>query len=329
MNGHISPERLHDLVDGLVPSAERAPLEEHLRTCGSCKDRAARIAGVVESLGPEVRSLKKGDRVFVSHHVPCNTCHYCLTGHHTACDMLHGTNFDPGGFAEFIRVPAPNVERGTILLPEELTFEEGTFIEPLGCVLRGQRVSGLEPGRTVLVIGSGLSGLLHIKLAVARGAGMIAATDLNPFRLDLARRCGASRVFPASEFTPEALREFNEGRLADLVILCAGSLQAAEQAMASVDRGGTVLFFAVPHPDDRLVLPANEFWRNDITLKTSYAASLDDLVQTVELLRNRRVSVTDLITHRLSLAEAGLGFKLMAQAAESMKVIIEPQRKAG
>jgi L-iditol 2-dehydrogenase len=284
------------------------------------------IAGLVEEAGPKVSKLKPGDRVFVSHHVPCNTCPYCLAGHHTACQTLHTTNFDPGGFAEYIRVPALNVDRGTLLLPEEISFEEGTFIEPLACVLRGQRVAGLEPGQTILVIGSGLSGLLHIKLACSRGAGRVVATDISPYRLKMARSCGAHHLFQAEEFKADALRQVNEGRLADLVILCTGALQAAYQALASVDRGGTVLFFAVPHPDDKLVLPANEFWRNEITLKTSYAASLEDLSQTVEILRYKRLTVTDLITHRLPLAETGLGFRLVEKAAESMKIIITPQK---
>jgi len=283
------------------------------------------IAGVVAEAGGAVVRFRPGDRVFVSHHVPCNTCAYCLAGHQTACQTLHSTNFDPGGFAPYIRVPALNVDRGTLLLPEELSFEEGTFIEPLGCVLRGQRVAGLKSGQTVLVIGSGLSGLLHIKLAVASGAGRIVATDLSPYRLNMARSCGAGHVFPAGEFNVERLRQVNDGRLADLVVLCAGALPAAHQALASVDRGGTVLFFAVPHPDDKIILPANEFWRNEITLKTSYAANLDDLSQTVALLRHKRLTVVDLITHRLPLAKTGLGFKLTAKAGDSMKVIINPQ----
>jgi L-iditol 2-dehydrogenase len=110
-----------------------------------------------------------GDRVFVSHHVPCNTCQYCLNGFHTLCDTLRSTNFDPGGFAEYIRVPEINVDRGIFLLPEEISYEEGVFIEPLACVLRGQRLAKFKPGQSVFVIGSGISGLLHIALARASG----------------------------------------------------------------------------------------------------------------------------------------------------------------
>jgi len=284
------------------------------------------IAGEIVKTGKDVKRFNVGDRVTVTHHVPCNTCHYCLSGHHSACETLHTTNFEPGGFAEYIRVPAINVDRGAFILPDELTYEEGTFVEPLACVLRGQKIARIKPGQTILVLGSGISGILHIKLAVALGAARIIATDIHEFRTDFAKRSGADFAFNAREFTPEKLRAVNEGRLADRVILCAGALSAAKQALESVDRGGIVMFFAVPHPDDKLPLPINEFWRNEITLLTSYAAIMDDLQETIELLRARRVEVTDLITHRLPLAQTGEGFRLMEAAGESMKVIIEPQK---
>jgi L-iditol 2-dehydrogenase len=115
------------------------------------------VAGVITAVGDGVERYKEGDRICAAHHVPCNTCHYCLSGHHTVCDTLRQTNFDPGGFAEYIRLPHINVERGVFLLPENVSFEEGTFVEPLACVLRGQRLARLEPGQTVLVIGSGVA----------------------------------------------------------------------------------------------------------------------------------------------------------------------------
>ena len=98
------------------------------------------VTGEIAEVGEGVKDYKPGERVFVAHHVPCNTCRYCLTGNHTACQTLHTTNFYPGGFAEYIRVPQLNVDRGTFLLPKSVSFEEGTFIEPLACVLRGQRM---------------------------------------------------------------------------------------------------------------------------------------------------------------------------------------------
>lgn len=282
------------------------------------------ITGEIVAIGKDVKKYKKGDRIFVSHHVPCNTCRYCMSGHHTACETLHNTNYDPGGFAEFIRVPQLNVDRGVFLLPEEMSFEEGTFIEPLACVVRGQRLAHMKPGKSVLVLGSGISGLLHIQLAKALGAGRIIATDITEYRLKAAKKFGADATVHAKEDVPAEVRKVNEGRLADHVIVCTGSLQAAVQALQSVDRGGTVLFFAVPDVD--VPVPMSELWRNEITLMTSYGGSPKDIQKAIELIRSRKVNVKDMITHRLSLKDTAKGFKLVADAKESIKVIIEPQR---
>jgi L-iditol 2-dehydrogenase len=282
------------------------------------------IAGEIVKVGEGVERYKVGERVFVSHHIPCNTCRYCLNGQHTVCETLHTTNYDPGGFAEYLRVPRLNVDRGVFLLPDEVSFEEGAFIEPLACVVRGQRVAGLQPGQTVLVLGSGISGLLHIALARALGAGRIMATDVNEYRLNAAQRFGADVVLHAQEDVPARLRQANEGRLADLVVVCTGAFPAFLQALQSVDRGGTVLFFAPTEPGVDLPVPVNDFWRNGITLMPSYGNSPLDAVVALELIRARRVPVHEMITHRLSLAETGLGFQLVAEAGESIKVIIEP-----
>ena len=284
------------------------------------------IAGEIAEVGEGVGDLRVGDRVFVSHHVPCNACQYCLSGHHTACETLHKTNFDPGGFAEYVRVPRLNVDRGAYLLPDEVSFDEGTFIEPLACVLRGQRSAKIKPGNSVLVIGSGISGLLHIKLACALGAGHVIATDINQHRLKMALRFGANTTIDAGDDVVARLLEVNRGRLADCVIVCAGVMPAATLALQCVDRGGTVLFFAVPEPGIDIPVPINDMWRNEVTLMTSYGAAPSDLATALELIRTKRVSVEDMITHRLSLSETGLGFKLVAEAKDSLKVIIESQR---
>jgi L-iditol 2-dehydrogenase len=284
------------------------------------------ITGEIVEVGEGVERYQVGDRVFVSHHIPCNTCRYCLNGQHTVCETLHTTNYDPGGFAEYLRVPRLNVDRGVFLLPDEVSYEEGAFIEPLACVVRGQRVARLQPGQTVLVLGSGISGLLHIALACALGAGRIVATDINEYRLNAAQHFGADAVIHAQEDVPARLRQANEGRLADLVIVCTGAFSAFLQALQSVDRGGTVLFFAPTEPGVELPVPVNDFWRNGITLMPSYGNSPLDAVVAIELIRARRVPVGEMITHRLSLAETGLGFQLVAEAGESIKVIIEPYR---
>ena len=285
------------------------------------------ITGEIVEVGEGVERYKKGDRVFVSHHVPCNICEYCLSGSHTACETLHSTNYDPGGFAEYIRIPEINVDSGVYVLPDEMSYEEGTFIEPLACVVRGQRLAGLKPGQTVLVIGSGISGLIHINLARALGAGKVIATDINEYRLEAAKRFGADAVINAGDDVPVRLLELNNNRLADIVIVCAGALQASTAALMCVERGGKVLYFAVPEPDVMLPVPINDLWRNEVTLMTSYGASPLDLELAIKLMSGRRVELKNMITHKLTFDECGPGFQLVAGAGESIKVIFEPQRK--
>ena len=282
------------------------------------------ISGQIEEVGESVKKYKKGQRVFVSHHIPCNTCRYCLRGHHTVCETLHNTNYDPGGFSEFIRVPSLNVDRGVFVLPDEVSYEVGTFIEPVACVLRGQKLARLEPGLNVLIIGSGISGLIHLLTAKDLGAGRIIATDVNKWRLNVAKELGADAVINAKDYTPEILREVNAGLLADLVIICTGATSAFTQALRSVDKGGTILFFAPTLPGVELAVPVNDFWRNGITLMPSYGNSPLDADEAIALLASGRVAVEKLITHRLGLEEAAKGFKLVQEAAESIKVILKP-----
>jgi L-iditol 2-dehydrogenase len=284
------------------------------------------IAGEVVEAGQGVTQYKKGDRVSASHHVPCNTCRYCLKGHHTVCDTLRQTHFDPGGFAEYVRLPAINVDRGVYLLPDEVSFEEATFIEPLACVFRSLRMARFQPGRTVLIMGCGIAGLLHVQLAKALGASRIVATDIVESRLEAARKCGADVVLHAKEDVPSRVREVNDVWLADLVLVCTGAKSAQIQGMESVERGGTVLFFAPTDPGVTVPLSINDlFFRNDITLTTSYAGSPGDHVEALELIRLGRLRVKEMITHRFGLADIGQAFRLVAEARESLKVIIEPQ----
>jgi len=282
------------------------------------------IAAEVVQAGAGADSVKVGDRVFVSHHVPCGSCRYCLAGHETVCDTLRTTNFDPGGFAEFVRVPAINVKHGVFPLPREISDDEATFVEPLACVIRGQRLAGFRPGGTMLVLGSGVAGLLHIKLAKAAGAAKVIATDVVEFRKAAARKAGADVVVDGREDVPTRVKEANEGNLADLVITCTGAPKAIAQGLASVDQGGTVLFFAPIDPAAKVEIPFNDIWREEVTMTSSYGGSPQDIRESIALLREKRVGVNDLITHVLPLDQAAEGFRLVAQARESIKVVLRP-----
>jgi len=284
------------------------------------------IAGEVVEAGEGVKKFKVGDKVIATHHVPCNTCYFCLRENHSACETLRKTHFDPGGFSEYIRVPSINVDRGVFALPDEVSYEEGSFVEPLGCAIRGQRLAHFQMGSSVVVMGSGMTGLLHIQLACAQGAGRVVATDINDYKLNAALRFGAEAAINAKEDVEERLRKLNEERLADLVIVCTGSPPAIEQALSLVEKGGTILFFAPTDPGVKIPLPFNELWWNGVTMTSSYAAAPSDLSLAIELIRAKRVNVKDMVTHRLSLAETGRAFQMVTEAKDSIKVIIEPQR---
>jgi L-iditol 2-dehydrogenase len=285
------------------------------------------VSGQIVEVGEGVKRYKEGERVALAHHVPCNVCHYCLSGHHTVCETLRRTNFDPGGFVEYIRMPAINVDRGIFVLPDHVSYEDATFVEPLACILRGQRLARLKPGSCVAIIGSGIAGLLHIMLAHAFGAGRVIATDICEYRLEAARRFGADTAINAKEDLPERLREINHGLLADTVILCSGAPSAVSQALKSVERGGTILFFATPNPGATVPISMNElFWRTEITLTSSYGGSPGDYQTALDLIGAGTIPVGQMITHRLSLDRAGLGFQLVAEGQNSLKVIIEPQK---
>ena len=282
------------------------------------------IAGDIVEVGKNVEKYKVGDKVFVSHHVPCNTCRYCLDGQHTLCDTLHSTNFYPGGFAEYLRVPEINVDRGTFVLPKEMTYDEGVFIEPLACVVRGMRIAEMKLGKSVLVIGSGIAGLLHIKLARALGANKVIATDISDYRLKMAKKLGADIVINAKENVPVKVKKYNDGRLVDLVVLCTGAIPAVKQAINSVGRGGTLLFFAPTEPGVEIPFPLFDLWNKGVKMVSTYAGGPRDIADAIEMIRFKKVTVTDMISHKLSLSEAAKGFKLVAQAQESIKVILYP-----
>ena len=282
------------------------------------------ITGNIVEVGEGVKDFKVGDRVFVSHHVPCFDCHYCELGHHTACNLLHNTNYDPGGFAEYLRVPTVNIEKkGVYLLEDEVSYEEGVFIEPLGCVCRAQRLANIKEGQTLLILGSGVSGLLHLMLAKAKGIEKVITTDISEYRLEKAKEFGADVVIHANDEIISEVKKNNDGRSPDIVIVCTGALSAARQALDCAGPGSTIIFFAVPKPGINLEVPINEYWRNEVTIMTSYGAAPEDLDEAYEWIRSKKFDIVKLISHRFPLNKTIEAFNVVCEANESMKVILE------
>lgn len=287
------------------------------------------VAGRVAAAGPGVERFRPGDRVVATHHVPCLACRYCRSGRETACETLHRTSFDPGGFAAYLRVPALNLAQGGVLpLPAHVSDDAGSMVEPLGCVVRAQRKAGVGPGDTVLILGAGVSGCLHLLAARARGAARVIAGDPAPERRRFAERLGADAVLDpgAPGSLAGAVRAALGGAGADRVIVCTAAPAAVTAALEAVDRGGTVLFFAPLEPQEVLPVPFNAvFWHRQATLTSSYGAAPADLAEALELVASGRVDLVPLVTHRLPLREIGRGFELMLQARDSLKVIVDPR----
>ena len=318
-----------------VPEISDAEILVRMKACGICGTDVMEwyrikkapcvlgheMAGEIVKAGKNVEGFREGDRVFVSHHVPCYKCHYCLQGNYTACDSLHKGNYDPGGFAEYIRVPGANVMHGTFVIPESLTYEEAAMIEPLACALAGQNLLGLKRGQTVLIIGAGISGLLHIQVAKMRDLKVV-ATDINDYRLKRAVDFGADSAIDAGRYSADVLKNLNDSRLADSVIVCAAAQQAIHDALSSVARKGKILFFAVPDSD--INIPSVRFWRDEISLYFSYGAAPQDLQAAIEMIRDDPDSIKKMITHRITLSEIQQGFNLVSEAKDSLKVVIVP-----
>ena len=277
--------------------------------------KAPRILGheitgdIIESNSPK---YKIGQRVFVSHHVPCYQCKYCKEGHHTACETLHTGNYDPGGYSEFVRIPKINVDHGVYVLPKNISYEEGTMIEPLACALRGQETIGVKKGQTVLILGCGISGLLNIRVAKLNGAKVI-ATDMEECRREKAKEYGADEVF-----NPKDLPSLK----AEKVTLCTGALPAVKQAFQSIDRKGTLLLFAIPDTD--IQLPTVDLWRNEMTVTSSYGAAPEDLVKAIKLIESGKIHAKDMITHRLPLEQIQEGFQLVTDGKQTLKIVLLP-----
>ena len=312
------------LEDQPIPQIGPGEILVRVRASGICgtdvmewyrRPKAPRILGheiagdIVESKSDKYRG---GERVFVSHHVPCNECKFCREDNHTACDTLHAGNYDPGGYSEFVRVPQINVDYGVYVLPEPVSYAEGTMIEPLACSVRGLRLLNIQAHHTVLLLGCGISGLLNIQIAKMSGARVV-ATDINEYRLQKAREFGADEVVHAAQ---------DLNLKAERVIVCTGAYAAVEQAFNCVEKKGIILFFAIPDRD--IAIPIPDFWRNELTVTSSYGAAPADLAAALDLIAAKKINVKDTITHILPLTQIQAGFKIVAEAKESLKVVLEP-----
>jgi L-iditol 2-dehydrogenase len=328
-----------------VPKPEIGPGEllVQMRACGLCASDVMEwymspraplypgheAVGVIAAVGdgmPE-EQFNVGQRIFFHHHVPCMVCHFCQRGSYSQCTTFRETRLYPGGLAEYICVPAQNVQLDVLPLPDDLSFEAATLIEPLACCLRGINRASIQPGDSVLILGAGSNGLLLGQLAQQRGAARVIIVDPIPYRLQRARDIGIDyalnpQIPGQNESLLEQVFAVNGGRKADIVLVTPSSTSAMELGLALVGPGGTVLLFAPPPPEATLPIKPNYLFFQEISLRTSYSAGPYETRLALELLRSGRIRPETVITHRFSLRDAAQAFRLVANPGNALKAVI-------
>ncbi len=326
------------IENGPIPSISDHELLVRVHGCGLCGSDILKIVqqanppvvlgheltGTIVERGHAVTAFEEGQRVIVAHHVPCRTCHYCRHGNFSMCTSFKASNIDPCGFAEYIRVPAPHVEQTTLLLPETLGAEEGSFTEPLACCVRAVRRTPFFEGDTVVVMGLGSIGLLMLQVVKALGNGIqVFGVDLFPERLQLARNLGADGAFSApvdEQGLRTLLAPSTEGLGADAVIITAPGARPFMQALASVRKGGTINIFAAH--SSAVSINLEKLYHQEMSIISTYSSSPEDLRIALDLLNSGKVRVDGLISHRLPLEQFHEGVTLMRERA-ALKVYFE------
>jgi L-iditol 2-dehydrogenase len=282
--------------------------------------------GIVAEVGEGVQQFSAGQRVFLHHHVPCMVCHYCQRGSFSQCATFRATRLYPGGLAEYIRVPALNVQLDVLPLPDTLSFEAATLIEPLACCVRGIDRAAIQPGDSVLILGAGSNGQMLAQLARQRGALRVIVVDPISYRRQCALENGADYVLDSGRGDlSEQVAAVNDGRKPDIVIVTPSTIGAMQQGLELVAPGGTVLLFAPPPPEAMLPVAANSLFFQEISLHTSYSAGPHETRQALELLASGRISAESVITHRFALRDAAQAFRLVAKPGEALKAVIVAQ----
>jgi len=319
------------------PDIKHGEILVRMRACGICggdimhwyrKTKAPcvlghEITGEIVQVSGEVNGFEIGDRVFVHHHVACFTCHFCVHGDYIHCSQFHTNQIFPGGFAEFIRVSAPLVKADVLKLPENVTFEYGTLIEPLACCLKGISKTIVTYGDSLLIIGAGPIGLMNIELAKkVSGVSRIIVSETLETRIEQAKRFGADVVIdPLKQSLPEVVKDATNGIGVDAVMVNVSNLQAIREGLESVRNGGILVLFAPPQPEEAIILNPNALFFTEKHITASYTASHIETRQALKLLASGKVDFQSLITNRFEMEKAQDAFHA-AEGRKGLKVVI-------
>lgn len=334
--------RLYDFLDVRIeeqPVPVIGPSEALVRTraCGICsgdvvpwyiRKKAPLVfghepVGEIVTLGPDVGGFQTGDRVFVHHHAPCFKCRACARGEFVQCPTWKQSQLDPGGMAEFIRVPAINLAGDTLRLPDTVSDADGALVEPLACVVKSLARAGAIDGASVLIIGMGVMGLLHVLLARHLGARQILAADLVASRCARARELGADVAIDASTSDLLAeVRAHTDGEGAEVVIVGPATVPAIEQGLACAARGATVVQFMGTEPGETLPLSTFDFYFKELRLVPSYSCGPVETRRALDLIAAGVVGARHVVTHRFPLEQAGEAYRVAALDRSAIKTLV-------
>lgn len=328
-----------EIKDILRPRVGSSELLVHMRSCGVCGTDIEKIrghhitppilghevSGEVEAIGNDVQILKKGDRVIVHHHISCRNCFYCKNGLETLCEAFPKSNLDPCGFAEYFRVPEDLVNGGTVYkLPDSMSFEMGSMVEPTACCIRALRKFGISAGNSVAVFGTGPVGLTHVQLLKLYGVAPIIAVDVLEQRRRMASKFGADLALdPTTEDSPKRIAAETNGRGVDFAIVATGNPKAIQEATSSVRKGGNVVLFGAPGRGTLVSLDMSRLFLHEISIHSSYSTSETEMQIALDLMQTGRINSSQMITHRLPLERTVEAFHLAEDGREAVKVMVE------
>jgi L-iditol 2-dehydrogenase len=331
-----------------TPAIEPGEILIRVEACGICHTDLKKIehnllapprvyghetAGVVAAVGSDVTRFRPGDRVVAFHHIPCLACFYCGRKLYAQCPVYKRVGitagFEPagGGFSQYVRVMDWIVERGVEKIPDGVSFERATLVEPLNTCLKAVVQCDPQPGETVLVMGQGPIGLMFTMLVKRTGA-RVAATDTIAERREISSRCGAEFSWdPRTVNVAGEIRKLTEGRGADLVIVAASVPGIVEQAIACSRPGARILLFAQTSATERIEASGADICVGERTVFGCYSASVDLQKESARLVFSGELPLEELISHRLPLVKICSGFDLaLHPGPKSLKIIVQPQR---
>jgi L-iditol 2-dehydrogenase len=335
----IGGKGIVELRDLETPAIGAGEILVHMRCCGVCGTDVEKVhgehitppilghevAGEVERVGANVQGFERGGRVVVHHHISCRSCFYCKNDLETLCEAYPKNNLDPCGFAEYFRVPETLVRGGTIYtIPDSMSFEEGSQVEPTACCIRALRKAGIKAGDSVAVFGVGPIGLTHMQLLKLYGAAPIFAVDVITNRRHIASKLGADMTLdPVSDDVPQAISLVTDGRGVDYAIVATGNIKAIEAASSSVRKGGKVVLFGSPARGSLFSLDVSQLFLREVGFQSSYSTSETEMHIALDLIGSKRIDPTQTITHRVPLGQIREALKLAEDGHESVKVVVE------